>query len=164
MLIDFQERFMTTVAGLAVPNFSVDATDGKQINLANYQGKYVVLYFYPKDSTPGCTAESKDFRDHYDQFEKLNAKIIGVSRDTVASHDKFKTKHCMPFDLISDRDEKLCEHFGVIGEKKMFGKAFRGLIRSTFLINPQGEVIHEWRKVKVRGHVADVLNTLSEYK
>ena len=130
------------------------------VNLSELKGKVIVLYFYPKNNTPGCTIESKSFRDHAEQFEALNAVIYGVSRDSLASHEKFKCKHSMPFELISDNDEKLCKYFDVIGDKSFFGKIIRGLIRSTFLIDENGTVIKEWRKVKVKSHVEDVLDTI----
>lgn len=150
------------MSAITVPNKAFAATSDKSINLADHKGKYVVLYFYPKDSTPGCTIESKGFRDFYPEFNKLNTEVFGVSRDKLTSHEKFKCKHEMPFELISDTDSELCNHFGVLGEKKMFGKAFTGIIRSTFLIDPKGKVIKEWRKVKVSGHVKAVLDELKK--
>lgn len=145
---------------LSVPSFSIPATSGKDIQLTDFAGQRVVLYFYPKDMTPGCTIESKSFRDHMDDFAKLNTVILGVSKDSLSRHEKFKEKHCMPFELLSDEDEKLCRHFDVIKEKSLFGKKYMGIVRSTFLIDESGHVIKEWRKVKVSGHVEDVLSAV----
>ncbi|AVL71264.1 MULTISPECIES: peroxiredoxin [Oligella] len=142
-----------------VSDFSAETNEGT-IHLKDFAGKYLVLYFYPKDNTPGCTNESKDFRDHYDAFTALNAEIVGVSRDSLKSHQNFIDKHNLPFELIADTEETLCQQFDVIKEKNMFGKIGRGIERSTFLINPKGVLIAEWRKVKVAGHVAEVLQTL----
>lgn len=150
------------MSAIKAPNKAFAATSDKSINLADHKGQYIVLYFYPKDSTPGCTTESKGFRDFYNEFKALNAEVLGVSRDKLASHEKFKCKHEMPFELIADTESELCDHFDVIGEKKMFGKAYTGIIRSTFLIDPKGKVIKEWRKVKVSGHVEAVLADLKE--
>lgn len=130
------------------------------INLSEFKGQKIVLYFYPKDNTPGCSSESKSFRDHFDEFKKNNTVILGVSRDSLQSHLKFKEKLNLPFELISDTDETLCEYFNVLGRKTMFGKIFNGLTRSTFLIDEKGKVIREWRKVKVCGHVEEVLKAL----
>ncbi len=145
--------------GDAVPDFNFTSTEKDNDKFSNYKDKTVVFYFYPKDSTPGCTMESKDFRDHIDQFKAKNVQIFGISRDSIASHDKFKDKHALPFPLISDGDETLCEIFNVIGIKNMFGKKIRGLIRSTFIVH-NGELVNEWRKVKVKGHVKEVLAAL----
>jgi peroxiredoxin Q/BCP len=120
----------------------------------------VVLYFYPKDNTPGCTTEGADFRDLHKQFTKLGAVVAGISRDTVKSHDAFRTKMAFPFPLISDADEKLCSQFDVIKMKNMYGKQVRGIERSTFLIGPDGKLVREWRKVKVAGHAAEVLEAV----
>lgn len=141
--------------------FSAQSTAGT-FNSADALGKYLVLYFYPKDNTPGCTNESKDFRDLYAEFKKLNAEIVGVSRDSLASHKKFIDKHQLPFDLIADTDSKVCDLFNVIKEKSMFGKTALGLVRSTFLFDPKGNLVKEWRKVKVAGHAQDVLSALKE--
>ncbi len=145
-----------------VPDFEAEATGGKTIRLSDYRGKKVLLYFYPRDNTPGCTQEGKDFRDHYARFQELNTVILGVSRDSVKVHEGFKQKHEFPFDLISDKDEKLCSLFDVIKMKNMYGKQVRGIERSTFLIDEQGILIHEWRKVKVKTHVAEVLDILEQ--
>lgn len=148
--------------GSTIPDFSAAATDNKTISFSDYRGKYVVIYFYPKDSTPGCTQEGQDFRDNIAQFTALNTVVIGVSRDSVKSHDNFKCKQEFPFDLLSDPDEALCKLFDVIKMKNMYGKQVRGIERSTFLINPEGILIKEWRKVSVKGHVAQVLQALNE--
>lgn len=152
---------MTTITlGAIVPNFTAITTGDKTVQLSDYLGKNVVLYFYPKDSTPGCTQEAQDFRDNYAQFETLNTVIFGISRDSVKSHDNFKCKQELPFDLISDSDETLCQLFDVLKMKNMYGKQVIGIERSTFLINAEGVLIHEWRKVKVAGHCLDVLEKL----
>lgn len=147
--------------GNNIPSCAVLATNEAEKNLQDYRGKWLVLYFYPKDATPGCTLEGQDFRDHYADYLAKNAVIRGVSRDSLKSHDQFKTKQCFPFDLISDHDEKLCQLFDVIKMKSMYGKQSLGIERSTFLIDPDGVVRHIWRKVNVKGHVAEVLETLT---
>ncbi|MFK8068299.1 MAG: peroxiredoxin [Gammaproteobacteria bacterium] len=144
-----------------VPNFEIAATGEKTISLADQKGKNVVIYFYPKDSTPGCTREGQDFRDLYDQFSAKNTVIFGVSRDGVKSHENFKAKQEFPFELLSDKEEVLCELFDVIKEKNMYGKKFMGIVRSTFLIDAEGVLRKEWRKVKVPGHVQEVLNAVN---
>ncbi|MDO5666350.1 MAG: peroxiredoxin [Alcaligenaceae bacterium] len=144
-----------------VAKFTAETNEGT-ITLKDFKGKYLVLYFYPKDNTPGCTNESKDFRDQYEAFKSLNAEIVGVSRDSLKSHENFITKYELPFELIADTEEALCNQFDVIKEKNMFGKIGRGIERSTFLINPKGVLIAEWRKVKVDGHVDEVLQRLKE--
>lgn len=141
--------------------FSAESTAGV-FNSKDAIGKYLILYFYPKDNTPGCTNESKDFRDLYAQFQKLNAEIVGVSRDSLASHKKFKDKYQLPFTLIADTDSKVCNIFKVIKEKSMFGKTALGLVRSTFLFDPQGNLLQEWRKVKVAGHAEEVLAAVQD--
>ena len=146
-----------TKVGKAVPDFEIAATGGRQISLKSLRGKTVVLYFYPKDDTPGCTTEGCDFRDQGAAFRKAGIIVLGVSRDTLASHEKFKAKYEFPFDLLSDGDEKLCGLFDVIREKNMYGKKVFGVERSTFLIDKEGVLRQEWRKVKVAGHVAEVL-------
>ena len=154
---------MTQLAiGSPVTDFSAQATGDKTVNLSDYRGKYVVLYFYPKDSTPGCTQEGQDFRDNIEKFTDLNAIVLGVSRDSLKSHENFKCKQAFPFDLLSDSDEKLCQLFDVIKMKNMYGKQVQGIERSTFLIGPDGVLLQEWRKVSVKGHCAEVLNKLQE--
>ncbi len=135
----------------------VEMTSGKMLALADYAGKYVVLYFYPKDSTPGCTIESIGFSNHFKDFVQVNTVILGVSKDGLSSHEKFKAKYHMPFELIADTEKALCEAFGVLKEKSMFGKKYSGIERSTFVIDPNGRLIKEWRKVKVSAHAEEVL-------
>jgi peroxiredoxin Q/BCP len=152
---------MTNVTlNTTVPDFTAMITGNKTIKLSDYLGKNVVLYFYPKDSTPGCTQESQDFRDNYTKFETLNTMIFGISRDSIRSHDGFKCKQNLPFELISDNDETLCQLFDVLKTKNMYGKEVIGIERSTFLINAEGVLIHEWRKVKVDGHCLNVLEKI----
>jgi peroxiredoxin Q/BCP len=148
--------------GNPVPDFEASATGDKTVKLTDYRGKYVVLYFYPKDNTPGCIQEGQGFRDNIEKFTSLNAVILGVSRDTVRVHEGFKCKQQFPFDLLSDEDEKLCRLFDVIKMKNRYGKQVRGIERSTFLINPQGLLVHGWRKVKVKTHTEEVLQALRE--
>lgn len=148
--------------GQVVPDFTAQATGDKAIRLSDYQGHNVLIYFYPKDNTPGCTQQAQCFRDTHDQFVALNTVIFGVSRDSVRSHDNFKAKHNLPFDLISDADESLCQAFDAIKMKNMYGKQVRGIERSTFLINPEGILIQAWRKVKVKGHCDDLLQMIKQ--
>ena len=143
-----------------VPDFALPATGEQTIRLADLRGKKVVLYFYPKDSTPGCTQEGQDFRDHFDDFTTANAVILGVSRDGLKAHENFKAKQGFPFELLSDKDETLCRQFDVIKEKNMYGKKVMGIERSSFLIDEDGVLRREWRKVKVPGHVAEVLEAV----
>lgn len=143
--------------GKAVNNFSRPATGDKTLSLKDFKGKNLVLYFYPKDSTPGCTLEGQDFRDHYPAFQKANTEILGVSRDSLKRHENFKSKQGFPFDLLSDEDESLCNQFDVIKLKKLYGKEHLGIERSTFLIDVDGKLVQEWRKVSVKGHVEEVL-------
>ena len=140
-----------------IENFTAAATSETTIQLADLAGQQVVLYFYPKDNTPGCTTESQDFRDLHEQFSAANTLIFGVSRDTLRVHENFKAKHSFPFELISDGEEALCKQFDVIKLKKLYGKEHLGIERSTFLIDSSGVLRHEWRKVKVAGHAAEVL-------
>ncbi|AHE68310.1 peroxiredoxin [Legionella oakridgensis] len=146
--------------GDALPSCPIKATSSLQANLSDYHGQWLILYFYPKDSTPGCTIEGQDFRDQYQAFQSLNAIIFGISRDSLKSHEQFKTKQAFPFELISDTEETLCQAFDVIKMKSMYGKQVRGIERSTFLFDPTGKLCHIWRGVKVKGHVDDVLNAL----
>ena len=147
--------------GKKVPDFTIDATAGP-FTLSDYRGHPIVLYFYPKDNTPGCTTEGANFRDLHDKFAKAGAVVAGVSRDSVKSHQGFAAKMGFPFPLLSDADEKLCAQFGVIKMKNMYGKKVRGIERSTFLVDAQGVLRREWRKVKVDGHVAEVLAAAAE--
>lgn len=140
-----------------IDNFTAAATSDTIVELAKLAGQQVVLYFYPKDNTPGCTTESQDFRDLHEQFSTANTLIFGVSRDTLRVHENFKAKHSFPFELISDGEEALCKQFDVIKLKKLYGKEHLGIERSTFLIDSSGVLRHEWRKVKVAGHAAEVL-------
>lgn len=149
---------MSTIAiGQPLPDLEVRATDDQSFNLADFKGRHLVLYFYPKDNTPGCTTEGQDFRDHYEEFRRLGTEILGVSRDSLKSHERFRAKHCLPFDLISDDDETLCRRFGVIKEKNLYGKKVLGIERSTFIFDRDGVLRREFRGVKVPGHVAEVL-------
>lgn len=146
--------------GKKVKNFKLAATGDKEISLDDFKGKNVVLYFYPKDSTPGCTTEGQDFRDAKARFTRLNTVVLGVSRDSLKSHENFKAKQKFNFDLLSDAEEKLCNQFDVIKMKNMYGKQVRGIERSTFLIDEKGVLRQEWRKVKVKGHVDEVLEAV----
>lgn len=143
-----------------VANFSAAATRNNTITLKELRGQNVVIYFYPKDSTPGCTTEGMDFRDLHTKFRQHETIILGVSRDSIASHEKFRAKQRFPFDLISDADEKLCKKFDVIREKTLYGRKFMGIERSTFLIDAAGKLRGEWRKVKVKGHAGEVLQAV----
>ncbi|MEE9344879.1 MAG: peroxiredoxin [Methylococcales bacterium] len=154
---------MTIVAlGATIADFEADATDDLRFKLSEYHGKYLVLYFYPRDNTPGCTTESQDFKQHFTDFEALNTVIFGISRDSLASHQKFKAKYDFPFQLIADPDETVCNLFDVIKMKNMYGKQVRGIERSTFLIDPNSVLINEWRKIKVKGHTELVLETIRQ--
>ena len=154
---------MTSICiGQPVPDFQLSATGDKTVQLSDYQGKNVLLYFYPKDSTPGYTQEGQDFKAHYAEFSAANCVIFGISRDSIKSHENFKCKQEFPFDLISDNEEQLCQLFDVIKMKNMYGKQVRGIERSTFLIDSAGVLSYEWRKVKVKDHVTDVLQQLKQ--
>ena len=146
--------------GKKVPDFTATATNDSDFSLSKNIGKNIVIYFYPKDNTPGCTKEGEDFRDQFKAFGSNNAIIVGVSRDSVKSHEKFICKYNFPFDLIADEDEAVCHLFDVIKEKNMYGRKYMGIERSTFLIDTNGNLINEWRKVKVKGHVKEVLGAL----
>ena len=150
--------------GKKVKNFSRPATGDKSISLKELAGKKVVLYFYPKDSTPGCTTEGQNFRDARAKFTRQNTIILGVSRDSIKRHENFKTKQAFNFDLLSDEDETLCQQFDVIKLKKNYGKEYMGIERSTFLINEDGVLIEEWRGIKVKGHVDEVLAACKAHK
>jgi thioredoxin-dependent peroxiredoxin len=141
----------------AVPDFSGAMTSGQTFALSDFKGKNLVLYFYPKDNTPGCTTESMTFRDLYPQFQQANTEIFGISRDSIRSHEGFKAKFEMPFELISDPDETICNLFNVMKTKNMYGKQARGIERSTFVIDASGNLVKEWRGVKVPSHVEEVL-------
>lgn len=154
---------MTTLEGMHAPNFTLKNERGNDVSLRDFAGeKYVLLYFYPKDATPSCTTEACDFRDAHESFRDLNAVILGVSPDGEKAHTKFIEKHGLPFSLLIDEDHEVSKAYGVWLLKKMYGKEFMGIERSTFLIDPTGTVIKEWRKVKVKGHVEETLETLRE--
>ena len=148
--------------GKKAPAFSLPATDEQTIALKDLKGKNIVLYFYPKDSTPGCTTEGQNFRDLYAEFQQLNTEILGVSRDSIKRHENFKAKQEFPFELLSDEEEALCNLFDVIKEKKLYGKTYMGIERSTFLIDDKGVLRQEWRKVKVKGHADEVLQAVKQ--
>jgi len=143
-----------------VADFTADATRGKTVRLKDLRGQNVVLYFYPKDSTPGCTTEGRDFSRLHSKFRRQKTVVLGVSRDSIASHEKFRAKQDFPFDLLSDPDEKLCKAFDVIQEKSLYGRKFMGVVRSTFLIDKDGKLRGEWRQVKVNGHAEEVLEAV----
>lgn len=143
--------------GSPVPDFTFHATPDTQASLADFRGRHLVLYFYPKDNTPGCTTEGEDFRDRHEAFAAANVVIFGVSKDSLKSHQNFKAKFAFPFELITDKDETLCRLFDVIREKSMYGKTYLGVDRSTFLIDAEGVLRQEWRGVKVKGHADAVL-------
>ncbi|MFM1782134.1 MAG: putative peroxiredoxin YgaF [Pseudomonadota bacterium] len=146
-----------------VPLFKLPGTSDLQFNLSDYKGRFLVIYFYPKDATPGCTTQGVDFRDAYKKFQALDTEIFGISRDTLKSHENFKAKFTFPFELLSDEEEKACELFGVIKMKNMYGKQVRGIERSTFVIDPDGKLIQAWRGVKVEGHVKEVLQFIKQH-
>ena len=152
----------TPTVGKKIPAFKVATTASPTLTNKDLAGRPYALYFYPKDDTPGCTIEGKDFRDHHAKFAKLKVRVIGVSRDTLASHAKFQGKYELPFELASDSDERLCRQFDVIKEKNMYGRKVLGIERSTFLVDGAGVLRKEWRKVKVDGHVATVLAAAAE--
>lgn len=143
--------------GQTLPELTLSATSDKTFDQSSFLDHYTVLYFYPKDNTPGCTTEGNDFSAAIAEFNDLNTQILGVSRDSLRKHENFKAKYAFPFELISDPEETLCQLFDVIKLKKNYGKEYLGIERSTFLINPEGKLIHEWRKVRVKDHVAAVL-------
>ena len=147
-------------AGDKAPDFDLPTNNGGSLSMKALKGKTVVLYFYPKDMTPGCTTEAEDFRDHIKDFEKAGAVVVGVSKDSVKRHDNFTAKHELPFQLVSDEEGHLCEDYGVWLEKSMYGKKFMGIQRATFIIDGSGVIQHVWPKVKVKGHVTDVLATV----
>jgi len=148
--------------GKKCPIFKGDSTSNKTISNKDFLGKNLVIYFYPKDSTPGCTTEGQDFRDNYKTFKKLNTDILGVSRDSLKSHENFKQKQSFPFELLSDPEEIMCKAFDVMKLKSMYGKEYIGVDRSTFLISSEGKIIKEWRSVKVKGHVNEVLDEVKK--
>ena len=143
--------------GKKVANFSLPATGDKNVSLDDFKGANLVIYFYPKDSTSGCTLEGQNFRDNYAGFIKSGTTVLGVSRDSLKAHENFKARQEFPFDLLSDAEEKLCRQFDVIHEKNMYGRKVMGIVRSTFLIDGDGVLQNQWRKVRVKGHVKEVL-------
>ncbi len=155
-----QKSSSMPVAGETAPTFDLPATGGGNVSLEKLKGKNVVLYFYPKDDTPGCTIEAKDFRDLMKDFESANTTIVGLSKDDIKSHDKFREKFCLPFTLASDEDGATCEAYGVWVEKSMYGKKYMGIERATFLIDSKGAIAKVWPKVKVEGHAQDVLDAV----
>jgi thioredoxin-dependent peroxiredoxin len=155
---------MTPVLNKPLPEFEAVATSGVKFTPQAFVGKVVVLYFYPKDHTPGCTTEAMQFRDRHKDFVKAGAVVFGVSRDNMASHEKFRQNLELPFDLIADTEEKLCHMFGVVKNKIMYGKKVKGIERSTFLIDTKGVLRSEWRGIKVAGHVDEVLKAVKELK
>ena len=148
--------------GKKIPDFVLPATGDQKIKFSDLKGSRVVIYFYPKDSTPGCTREGQDFRDNIRRFRARKTVVLGVSRDSLKSHEKFKAAQCFPFDLLSDEEEKLCKLFGVIKQKNMYGKKVRGIERSTFLMDEKGVLRKQWRGVKVDGHVEEVLEAVKD--
>lgn len=153
---------MTVETGKKAPDFSLLANTGQEIKLSDYKGKNVVLYFYPKDMTPGCTTQACDFRDKHEDFSELDTVILGVSPDPQAKHEKFIEKHGLPFLLLVDEDQKVAELYDVWKLKKNFGKEYMGIERSTFIIDKEGQLVKEWRKVKVKGHVEEALTFIKE--
>jgi peroxiredoxin Q/BCP len=143
--------------GRKVPDISLPATGGRELRLKDLRGRKLVLYFYPRDNTPGCTLESRQFAALAPQFERAGVRLLGVSRDSIASHDRFRAQHDLPFDLLSDPEERACQLFDVIREKKLYGRTVLGVERSTFLIDAEGTLRREWRRVKVEGHAQEVL-------
>jgi len=146
--------------GEKVSPFSVPATGDKNVSLKDFKGTHLVIYFYPKDNTSGCTLEGQNFRDRYKEFKQAGAEILGVSRDSISSHENFRNRQEFPFDLLSDEDESLCRQFDVIHEKNMYGRKFMGIVRSTFLLDSKGVLRKEWRKIKIKGHVDEVLEAV----
>ncbi|WP_027964194.1 thioredoxin-dependent thiol peroxidase [Halalkalibacillus halophilus] len=153
---------MSMEVGKQAPDFTLPSSSGEDVKLSDFQGKHVVLYFYPKDMTPGCTTEACDFRDNHQTFEELNAVIIGVSPDPVSRHEKFIDKHDLPFMLLADENHEVAEQYGVWKWKKNFGKEYYGIERSTFIIDKDGQLVKEWRKVRVKEHVDEALNYIKE--
>ena len=146
--------------GAPAPDFHLQDSQGRDVRLAELRGQHVVLYFYPKDNTPGCTQEACDFRDEHPALEAAGARVLGVSPDSAASHQKFTTKYSLPFPLLVDAGHQVCEAYGVWGDKTLYGRTFQGVTRATFLIDPEGRVARVWPKVKVAGHVQEVLQAL----
>lgn len=153
---------MSVEVGKKAPDFELEASNGEKVKLSDYRGKNVVLYFYPKDMTPGCTTEACDFRDHHESFGDLDAVILGVSPDPIERHEKFIDKHDLPFLLLADEDKQAAEAYDVWQLKKNFGKEYYGIVRSTFIIDKEGNLVKEFRKVRVKGHVEAALEYIRE--
>lgn len=160
MINKANEEKMTITIGDKIPNLTVSTTQNNSLQLSDYVGKNLVMYFYPKDNTPGCTQEGKDFTDNYEKFKALNTEIVGVSKDSIKKHSNFIEKYGFSFDLIADIEEELCNAMDVIKEKNMYGKKYMGIERSTFIFNAKGELVNEFRKVKVKNHVEAVLEAI----
>lgn len=152
------------IVGRKAPDFTLPSLGGREIKLSDYKGQKVVLFFYPKDLTPACTQESCDFRDAYGQFGDCGAVVLGISIDPVATHERFAAKYELPYELLADTEHRVCELYGVWQLKKLYGREYMGLVRSTFLINEKGKLIHEWRNVKVKNHVQNVLDAVRAVK
>lgn len=152
---------MAKEAGQQAPDFTLPTDEGKFLSLKALQGKKVILYFYPKDNTPGCTKEACAFRDNWSSLEKIDATVIGISKDSIKTHRAFKSKYNLPFTLLSDRESNVCEQYSVLVDKNLLGKKYKDIERTTFLINEKGIILAVWRKVKVNGHVAEVLKKLT---
>jgi peroxiredoxin Q/BCP len=166
-MVDYQPRrkcYMSVIEGEKAPDFKLHDDQDNIVTLESYKGRKLVLYFYPKDDTPGCTAEACDLRDNFKNLDKLSVAVAGVSKDSVASHQKFKAKYDLNFPLLSDVSEEVCHTYGVMKEKSMYGKTYMGIERSTFLIDEQGMVRKAWRGVKVDGHVEEILDTIKDLK
>jgi peroxiredoxin Q/BCP len=158
------ENYMALEVGKKAPAFTAEIDGGGKLSLKDYLGKWVVLYFYPKDDTPGCTKEACSFRDNMDEITKLGVEVIGVSPDSTKSHDKFKEKYKLNFHLLNDSDKQICEKYGVLGEKSMFGKKYMGVIRTTYIIDAQGVISFVYPKVKVEGHTEEIMDKIRELK
>ncbi|QHT59296.1 thioredoxin-dependent thiol peroxidase [Paenibacillus lycopersici] len=148
------------VVGKKAPDFTLPAMGGREVRLSDYSGRKVVIFFYPKDLTPACTQQSCDFRDAYAEFGKHNTVVIGISNDPAERHEKFAAKYELPFELLADTEHKVCELYGVWQLKKLYGREYMGLVRSTFLIDEKGKLVREWRNLRVKGHVQDVLDAV----
>lgn len=155
---------MSLAVGKKAPNFLLPSTTGQMVALKDLKDSFIVLYFYPKDDTPGCTTEACDFRDNFNKLKKEGVVVLAVSRDSLKSHEKFAAKHDLNFPLLSDEEGKVTEAYGVWVEKSMYGKKYMGIERATFLIDPSGKIAHIWRNVKVTGHVDDVLKAIKAQK
>ena len=153
----------TVQLGQSVPDFELASTGDKQFQLSEHRGKNILIYFYPKDNTPGCTLEGQNFRDHIGEFNAHNTMIVGISRDSVRIHENFKQKQSFPFELLSDSEEMACKLFDVLHLKKNYGREYMGIVRSTFLIDTEGKLVKEWRNVKVKQHLDEVLEAIKTF-